>query len=229
MLSFPPDIYLEESMAASEPLKHLRQMLWASLSERMKAHGFRGRRAHGDWIFEKRYEFGTGKFCVYFVKHPHDFDVTLSVFVRHDAIEEIAQRESWWLNDEEKGRVSTLGNDIGYLTAGEPMRWTVGSAADVERVAAQIEEQFVDVALPYISRYGDINNAYAVLASTSPADRFHVMADYGRAMGAVAAALVLKRDKKEVGELVARLRAFLTNGKYVGVERFEHLVKSLGL
>jgi hypothetical protein len=216
-------------MRDSEHLKALRGMLWDAVSERVLRHGFRGRRAHGDWEFRTRHDFGTAYFFVFFVRHQDDFDLTLFVALRYDAVEEIAQRQSTWLSEKEKKRTVTLGNDLGYLTLGEPVRRTVACEADIEPVAAQIEGQLVDIALPYIQKMGDMSNAYKAIASLAPEDAVHCLADYARANAAVVMALLLKKGEQEVSELVDRHRAFLTRRNDIGLPRFEQLVKSLGL
>ncbi len=45
--------------------------------------------------------------------------------------------------------------------------WTVATEADIEQVATRINEQFVQIALPYIAKYSDLEAAYGVLSSMS--------------------------------------------------------------
>jgi hypothetical protein len=212
-------------MSMSTPRKTLRRLLWDALSGRISLHGFRGNRARREFV--RRYDFGKVFFCINFVKHPNDFDITADILIRYDAVEEIVQRMNKKLTEKQKQNTITLGGDLGNLSTGRQMRWTVSDEADVEPAAAQIEEQFVKIALPYVERYGNMENAYNVLSSDKRADWCHRAHVQTRAMSALLMALVLKKDEQEVSRLIQQKRAYLGQNVQFGLPQFDEFVKSI--
>ncbi|HTU26930.1 MAG TPA: hypothetical protein VMF30_16100 [Pirellulales bacterium] len=215
-------------MRDKERLKSLRIALWDALAPRMKQHGLRGRRAHGDWHFEKRVPIGFATFDIYLILHSDDFDVTANVFVRFDAIEELAYRRIDFLTASEKTRGVTLGAEIGNLTVGRQLRWTVADESDIDPVARALEEQLVDVALPYVETHCDLETAYKLLSSDADEAATECVGPYYFcAMEALAAALLLKKSSAELQELHRRKRAFLFQTDDIGLARFDEFVQSL--
>jgi hypothetical protein len=206
-------------------IKALKDLLWSALAERIERHGFRGRRSRRE--FERNYEFGKGIFALYLLKYSGDFDVTASVFVRHDRVEDVVHRDANWLTEKQKEESVSIGADVGKLTVGEHMRWTVASDADVAVAAAGVEHAFLSVALPYIDRFGDLDTLYRVLSSDKEEDWIHCPVLPARARCAVVIALLLRKGDDEIGRLVQQIHGWYRETEQFPVQQFDGFLRTL--
>ncbi len=142
--------------------KQLKRLLYDELKTRMKQRGFKGKLSDGEPEFERRYPWGYALFSIHYIKHYDDFDISVYVHIRHDAIEEIAQRNHPRLSEDICKTMQTMGHDIGYLAGGDPMRWTVSSELDIIPVADAMVAMFDEVGEPFIEKYRHLENAFEV-------------------------------------------------------------------
>jgi hypothetical protein len=198
-------------------------MLMCAVAPQIAACGFK---KHGSREFEKRYEWGRAAIHFSFIEHDHDFDVTVDVGIRFDAVEDLVHRNNKLLTAKEKTNTFSMGAEIGNLTDGKPIRWTVASQAGVGHVAAEISGRIASTAIPYVERYGNMNRAIEVLSSDDDTAWIHSPIHGERAKRAVALALLL-RDDRRANCLILSKSAFLRDRKDFGIADFEAFVGSL--
>jgi len=167
-------------------LRRLRDDLYSSIEGRLKEFGFRGNKASRACF--KKIPGGRLGFYLALINHPEDFDATVSLGIRFDAVEDLVAGGK---SDKD---TSTMGGELGNFTQGSQRRWTVADADDVPVVAASIFEAFKQHALPYYERYSDPRTAFEALSKTDRSAWLHMPFHNVRAMNAVALAVLLEMN-----------------------------------
>src|SRR5713101_4597003 len=147
----------------------LRDGLFTHVGELMRKYGFDAKPS--EQAFLKKASFGRQAFHLRIIKHASDIDVTASVALRVDAVEDMVNAHRANLSNSLKNRTYTIGVDIGNLSIGKQKRWTVASMEDIARVAPEIIADFEFVALPYFERFSDLQSIYRVLATNEEEGR----------------------------------------------------------
>ncbi|MGH7953764.1 MAG: hypothetical protein ACREFE_17845, partial [Limisphaerales bacterium] len=116
--------------------------------------------------FRMQKPFGWASFHLSFILHEStDFDVTTDVALRIDAVENLINEDNNLLSNAEKLQTATIGCELGNLSEGQQKRWNIASDNDVELVAESIHDALASVAIPYIERYSNLQEIFAVLSS----------------------------------------------------------------
>src|SRR5215468_768664 len=135
-------------------IKELEKDLMKKLGERVGEHEFDTRaRAQS---FYKQTPFGKVALHLAFIEHPADFDVTVDIAIRFDAIEDITNEGSNLLTASEKRKTFSIGAELGNINEWKQKRWTVRSPADIDDVSRSIMDAFVSIGLPYVEKYSDM-------------------------------------------------------------------------
>lgn len=213
-------------MPAKTDLEHA---LLERVSRDLARHGFKLVKAERTW--RKKTPAATFAFHLAIVHHPGDFDVLADLAVRLEAAAAVLEDALGGRDAAAKtvGRF-TLGVEIGNLTIGEPRRWTVTAAADIEPVAESLIEAFETIALPYYREFSDPERALAVLSGDSRDSWLHSPLHHIRAIRTMALAFLLGR-REEFECLAERKRAFLAVSRDLNAQRnlpvFDHVVEQL--
>jgi hypothetical protein len=202
--------------------KPLQAMLLKELGTHLAAYGCGKRRGQD---FYKVFDWGKWVAHVAFVDHTDDFDVTLDVAIRFDALEELVQQSNELLSDREKRQTCSMGVEIGNLLGIGRLRWTVTTEADVPVVARQISTRFEESGLPYLKQYSDMRQALEVLAGDEHDSWLHSPLHSERAKRAVGLAVLL--HDPGIQELVTRKMHFLAARNDYGLPSFRKFVASL--
>jgi hypothetical protein len=205
-------------------IKLWKEMLLNAVDAQLAPCGFK---KHGGQSFHKLYNWGKAAIHLSVIKHPDDFDVTVDVAIRFDALEELVQQSNKFLTAKEKRNTFSMGAELGNLVEGKPRRWSVASHADVHNVAEQVQEQITSTAFPYIEQYGDMAKALQVLAGNDRDAWIHSPIAGERAKRAVGLAWLLG-DKDKVKRLIESKTDLLRDRNDFGLADFEAFVKSLG-
>lgn len=174
--------------------------------------------------FHKRTPIGRQTFHVAFVPHATDFDVLADVAVRVDEIEVLVNADNKLLTTAEKRETATIGAEIGFLTTGEQLRWTVASAEDVPAVTEQVLRVFRDVALPYFERFAEWGAVLDILRADESEASIHCPFFGARALRAFAAAVGVG-DKAAAREVAVSFGSRLKTSKDPSLRAFESLVE----
>lgn len=205
-------------------VKELEKDLIKKLAERVGEHEFDTRAKAQS--FYKQTPFGRVALHLAFIEHATDFDVTVDIAIRFDALEDIINEGNSHLTASEKRRTFSIGAELGNISEWEPKSWTVRSPADLEEVSRSIMDAFVDIGIPYIEKYSNMETALDALSGDDKAtwllSPFH---DY-RAKQAICLAFLLgQRDR--FFDLVAAKTEFLTSIKHPGLQSFLELRDTL--
>jgi hypothetical protein len=138
------------------------------LGQHVTALGFDPKPA--DQSFYRSSATGKWAFHVAFIPHQQDFDLTADVAVRIDAIEDLVNQCDTKLSKVERRRSMTLGVELGNLSLGRQMRWTIASSSDIPKICEQVATTFESVGLPFLQNYSDLATVHRVLASASTKD-----------------------------------------------------------
>jgi hypothetical protein len=198
--------------------------LLKQLAERVGEHGF-DTRARGQ-SFHKRTPFGKVSLHLAFIEHAADFDVTVDVAIRFDALEDIINEGNNLLTASEKRRTFSIGAELGNISEWKQKRWTVRSPADIEDVSRSIMDAFVDIGLAYIEKYSNMETVLDVLSGDDkPAWLLSPLHDLRAKQAICLAFLHCQRDR--FSGLVAAKTEFLTSVKHPGLQSFLDLSDSL--
>lgn len=167
-------------------MKNLKKILIESISNVLGPHGFK---KCAPQRFTRRFEGGTYEVHITIVKHPNDYDVLIDLGIRFDAIESM-------ISEDNQLDRSTLGIELGYLIAGEPLRWTVVDENDVKKTCKDICELYKEYCSDYFFTYSDLNNVYKLLSDPIEGPK-HSPVHYLRLVRTIAIAILLSMDGLE--------------------------------
>ena len=207
------------------PIKEWQKGLLSELGKLVAMHGFAPKPSGQS--FRRATAAGWVSFHVAFIEHGNtDFDLTADVAVRIDAVETLVTADSKLLTKSEREQTATLGCEIGNLTQGKPLRWSIASAVDVTPAAAGVADSFVNVALPYFEKYSDLEVVYETLRKNDSSGWLHSPVDDARCKRAIALAKVLNR-RGDLPALIEQSTAFLRANKSAGLGAFLKLAEKL--
>lgn len=161
-----------------------------------------------------------------FIEHTGDFDTTVDVAIRFDAVEDLVNRSLAFLSPREQQHTFTIGCELGNIERGEPHRLTVLSVHDLQATLAEVLALVQRVALPYVEQFSRLEHAYLVLSRDDRASWIHCPVHAQRAMRACAALIALKRSE-ELEDLVEKKRAFLASIGDPGLTLFERFLSDV--
>lgn len=187
-------------------IKHLQRLLLKEMLAVVVKHGFE-RKVYGQ-SFRMPKPFGWAAFHLAFVPHGEiDFDVIANVALRVDAVEQMIHEDDD-LSKKEKLETATFGCELGNLSEGKQRRWKIASERDIKPVVASIEAALESIALPYIERYSDLEEMFAVLSRNDPDAWLHAPFHHYRGMHALALAIVLGKHDR-VNSIIEQSEAFM--------------------
>ena len=204
--------------------KLLMSQLLAAVDERLRSNDFAYRKS--DQMYMASHGWGIAIIHLFFITHPGDFDILLNVGVRIDRVENLINKYDARLSEKEKKRTWTLGVEVGQFVGMGQKRWTVAQADDVPKVARDIHDAIHRIALPYVEKYSNLENALGVLAGDGRDSWIHLPLHDQRAKRAVGLAWLLG-DRERFVRIVETKRAFLSGRNDVDLEDFERFVGSL--
>lgn len=175
--------------------------------------------------FRSKREWGSVSIGLSFVEHGDtDFDVIGSVGLRIDAVQDLVTATDLMATKAAKESTSTMGAELGNISVGKQMRWSVKNEADVAPVAMDFAKTVEAIGLPFLEKYSNLNKALEALSGNEPSNWLVCPIHGVRCQGAVALAYVLG-DQKRVEKLIEQGRAFLKARNDFGLPRFEALAK----
>ena len=198
-------------------VKDLEDALFEAVSEEIAKYGFSGSKRH--YCFYKRTPFGRLAFCLAFIRHRDDADVTINLAVRFDELEDLINEHRSHLSSAEKKNTFSLGVELGNLSEGRQKRWTVASLPDVSPVAQSIMNSFLAIGLPYLQKYSDIQTALEVLSGDDKDAWLHSPFHDTRAKRALGLAFLLG-VRKRFSELASAKTEFLKSRNDSGLASF---------
>jgi hypothetical protein len=189
-------------------MKALRDDLHERLILKFRHYGLeRGK----DRFFYKKTESGEWAVGVGWVRHPADFDASMNVSVRINALEEFVYENE---SEQGEGRF-TFGAEIGNISQGRNKRWRVCSYADLDPVSESITEALETIGIPYLEKYSDMETALAAISGDDKDSALHSPVAGERAKRAIALAFVLKKFDvfRELADYKARYLESRNNQK----------------
>ena len=139
----------------------LRSKLLAAVAAGLAPAGFAFQRSEQRF----RKSWGETQLLVHiaFIKHPDDFDATVDVAVRHNAVEERLNAVRSYLSARDKRYTATVGVELGSWSVGAPRRWTLRSASDLPSVTNGILSELRRVGVPFLERFSSLEEVKRVL------------------------------------------------------------------
>lgn len=197
--------------------KELKKVLLKRVLDFLANYGFY-RRLYGQ-SFWKPLNVGRGMIHLHFINHANDFDVTVSVSIRFDKLEEMINENNMLLKENEKNSTSTIGVELGNLTKGVQKRWTVKELDDLEFVASDICKMIVEAALPYIDKYKDMNTIFDIIMRDDPDAWLLSPFRHRLAMNAVGLAKLLNKNEM-LEEIIRAKTRYLEERNDYGLQIF---------
>ena len=202
--------------------KQIKKIVLEKVADHLVIFGFE--KIHGQGIW-KSIDGGRAMVHLGFIDHVNDFDLTVSVSIRFDALEELINADIVQLKTKEKSMTSSIGVELGNLIEGQQKRWSIYSESDIEPAVRGICHIIDEAAIPYIEKYKNMETTYQIMLrddrETFNLTTFH----HRRAMNAIGLAKLLgKKNIREIGEAK---RQFLSERNDYGLDMFNRFFEKL--
>jgi hypothetical protein len=206
-------------------LKVFQESLLKNIAARLTALNFHLNMAKRE--YRSKRDFGDAVILIAIIKHGEsDFDITGSVALRFNAVEDLVNKFNYLATKAEKASTFTLGAEFGNIISGQQKRWTINNESGIDPVAIDFVKTVENIAIPYIDRYSDCNNALKALSGNEPSNWLHSPIHGARCQRALALTHILG-DNKKIKELINQNIAFLKSRNDFGLALFETFVKTL--
>jgi hypothetical protein len=171
---------------------------------------------------------GSGKWVLHiaFIPHAQDIDLTADIAIRIGAVEDLVNQYDTKLSPQEKRNSMTLGGELGNLSVGKNIRFTIDYATSISTICDQVLEQFEVVGIPLLHRYSDIGEVHRLLSSSDRTDTVLCPFKGPRYMRAVAAASILGTDIS-INALIRQFDAELAQDRDLYQADFRTMSKAL--
>lgn len=180
--------------------------------------------------FHRKSQYGWESIHVAFIMHhPVDFDVTVDLAVRIDAVEELTYEENALDPKDRKSQTATLGIELGNLTEGKQRRWHIAESNDIPPAVVSIESELDKTILPYFNKYSNLEEVFKLISSHEPWATIHSPFHDKRCKSALALAFIMK--KHELLEMIIKNSESFLSSRMEEVEpsfrsQWEHQLKS---
>jgi hypothetical protein len=207
-------------------MKQLRDALLKRICVFLSEYGF-DNKIYGQ-SFRKRIDGGGARIHLNFINHANDFDVVVSVGIRFDTMENMANVVNKLLTEKErkKSDSATIGIELGNLSIGAQKRWTIREEDDIPSVAEGISKDIIEIAFPFIGKYKDMNAVFEIMLRDDSAVWSLAPFHHRRAMNAVGLAKLLKKDDM-LDTIIAKKIKFLEERNDYGLDMFLDFVKTI--
>ncbi|MCG1025142.1 hypothetical protein [Dehalobacter sp.] len=203
--------------------KQAKNIILQKISTYLIQYGF-DKKIHGQSFWKPIVE-GRAMVHLSFINHENDFDITVSVSIRFDALEELINADNALLKPKEKLMTSSIGVELGNLTEGRQKRWSIYDESDVDPAVKSICEITDDAAIPYIEKYKNIETTYEMMLRDDQEIFTFAPLHHRRAMNAVGLAKLLGKDNiQEIGEAK---RKFLSERNDYGLGMFNKFLEKI--
>jgi hypothetical protein len=194
------------------------------IGERVQLFGFNPRPSGQSFY----HDFESGKWALHvsFIPHKNDMDLTADVAIRINAVEDIVNRYDTKRTPAEKRKSMTIGGELGNISAGRPLRWTVPDVRGALKICDQLLDAFEKIGLAFLRAHSDVAAVHHVL--TSPGPRAALLAPVlgSRYMRVVASAHVLGATS-DIERLINRFEAKLLEERDPYLDDFRALCHGL--
>ena len=160
--------------------------LLQNLDTRLAPFGFQ--RPEGWRYFEREEDGQSHRFRISYVERQEGYLVGASVGLSHHMLEELVKTSS----DSHFPPDDSIQASIGWLAQKQQPAWFLTNAAEVAKAAEELEQLFVEFALPFYERSGRLEAFLDLYARDDEEVRQYIPSRMGRAKRAVAAAYLLK-------------------------------------
>lgn len=148
-----------------------------------------------DQTFARPMEFGCWRLHVTIARDGTLAEVTTSVSLRVDAVEDLVNSMDTGLSRKLAKATSTAGAELGNLRDGRPMVWHLSPSVPSENIAIEIGKEFVAIGLPYLQDLSNLDTLLSRLLDSGDRALLTFPLHDVRLKHAVALALVLKRPE----------------------------------
>jgi hypothetical protein len=190
--------------------------LLSALGARVRPLGFSAK-ATGQRFF-RDISLGSQILHLSFIRNGEEFDVTVDVAIRISKLEEMLDPQESHRTRQEQ--MASFGAELGNLSRGERIRWTVSDREDIEAVAESILNSFERIGLPYLERYSDLDQMLNALAPNDRSAWLHSPFHYWRCLR-ILGLCVLSGRHSEFDTLRDSCRQFLVRVKDPQVTSFD--------
>jgi len=208
----------ERSIAKQDILSRLGvRVEWLGFNPKASGQSFYHASPAGKWAFH-----------VSFIPHKFDFDLTADVGIRINTIENLTNKYDTKLRPTEKRKSMTLGGDLGNISEGRQLRWTVADLDDIPKVCDQVADKFERIGLQFLRTYSDVAAVQEVLTSSDLKDTLLCPILGPRAMRAMASTYILGVTSG-ITALAHRLEAELLEEEDLYLQDFRALCRGLNI
>jgi len=194
------------------------------LGKQLESHGFDPKPSGQS--FYHSFPAGKSAFHVSFIPHQSDFDLTADVAIRLNAIEDLVNEYDTKRAPTERRKSMTLGGELGNISEGHQLRWTVSDPNDIPKVCDQVANMFERIGLQFLRTHSDLAAAHKVLISSNPRETFLSPILGPRSMRAIASAYILD-GTSDITALAQRFEAMLVERQDLYLQDFRALCQGL--
>jgi hypothetical protein len=118
--------------------------------------------------FTQKFKFGVVSFHYPDIVHPGiDFDVTVDVALRFEAVQSRLGRYLRGVSEKEKKKMATIGLGLGRRAKGMATRWTIARSEDIAPAISGMLHDYESEGLDFIQKFSDPERVFQVLRSHS--------------------------------------------------------------
>lgn len=170
-------------------------------------------------------DIGIAMIHMSFINHVYDFDITISVSIRVNKVEEIINNSNGYLKKSEQSKTSTIGCELGNLSNGFQKRYEVFEDTKLDNVVNEIIESIKKHAFPFIEKYSNLYNIYSIVLKDDKESWMVSPVHYHRAQSAIVLAKILQKANYEI--VYENKKRFLEEREEYGLDLFLKLYKNL--
>lgn len=175
--------------------------------------------------FLSKISIGMAMIHLGFIDHENDFDVTISVSIRVDQVEDIINKSNDLLKKTEQLKTSTIGCELGNLETGNQKRFSIYENTKLDSALEEMIGSIVKTAFPFIKKYSELDNIYNIVKRDDKESWWISSIHHKRAQTAI---ILAKNLNKEDFEIVLNTkRVFLENRNDYGLELYLRLCENI--
>jgi len=194
-----------------------------SISSKLNSIGFKNKIRDQSFLHETNV--GFSMIHLRFINHEDDFDITISVSIRINQVEEIINNSNNYLKKNEQIKTSTIGCELGNLVYGFQKRYKIESNSNLDKVIEEMIDFIKKNAFPFFEKFGELENVFEIALKDDQYSWMLFPFHYHRAQVAIVLAKILRRN--DLDEIFEEKRLFLETRNEFGLDLFIKLFNKI--
>lgn len=203
--------------------KEQKDYIVSEISKRLNDLGFINKVSGQSFLC--KINIGMAMIHLSFINHENDFDVTISVSIRVNQVEDIINKSNELLKKSEQSKTSTIGCELGNLITGNQKRYSIYEQTNLDLVINEMIESIKSYAFPFIEKYCELENIYQIVIRDDKESWWISTFHHKRAQTAIILSKLLR--KGDFDDIFNVKKEFLVKRNDYGLELFLKLYEQI--